>query len=70
MSQDILNALISRHGFDKIKEIAVDKLRNTKQRVIFKIEANFYLSIFIIKVCEIYLLYKFIKRHSQFTCQM
>ena len=59
MSQDFLNALIRRHGFEKMKEIAVDKLRNTKQRIIFKIEANFHLSIFIIKVCEIYLLYTF-----------
>ena len=52
MSQDFLNALIRRHGFDKIKETAVDKLRNTKQRIIFKIEANFHVSIFIIKVLK------------------
>ena len=70
MYQDFLNALIKRHGFDKIKETAVDKLRNTKQRIIFKIEANFHLRIFIVKVGEIYLLYTFKKRHSQFTSQM
>ena len=38
MSQDFLNVLISiRHGsnsFDKINRTAVDKLRNTKQRII------------------------------------
>ena len=61
MSQDFLNTLIRRHGFDQIKETAVNKLRNTKQRIIFKIEANFHLSIFIIKVDEIYLLYTFKK---------
>ena len=61
MSQDFLNALITRHGFDKIKETAGDKLRNTKPRIIFKIEVNFNLSIFIIRVCEIYLLYTFKK---------
>ena len=62
MSQDFLNALITRHGFDKIKETAGDKLRNTKPRIIFKIEVNFNLSIFIIRVCEIYLLYTFKKK--------
>ena len=62
MSQDFLNALIRRHGFHKIKETAVDKLRNTKQRIIFKTEVNFHLSIFLIKVCEIYLLYTFKKK--------
>ena len=35
MSQDFLNALIRiRHGFEKDKETAVDKLRHTKQRII------------------------------------
>ena len=62
MSQDFLNALMRRHGFHKIKETAVDKLRNTKQRIIFKIEVNFLLRIFSIKVCEIYLLYTFKKK--------
>ena len=62
MSQDFLNALITRHGFDKIKETAGDKLRNTKPRIIFKIEVNFNLSIFIIRVCEICLLYTFKKK--------
>ena len=45
---------------DKIKETAVDKLRNTKQRII-KIEANIHLSIFITEVCEIHLPYTFKK---------
>ena len=35
----------------------------------FNIEANFHLSIFIIKVCEIYLLYTFKIRHSEVTSQ-
>ena len=65
MSQDFLNALITRHGFDKIKETAGDKLRNTKPRIIFKIEVNFNLSIFIIRVCEIYLLYTLKKKDIQ-----
>ena len=34
MPQDFLNALIRRHGFDKIKETAAEKLRNTRQRII------------------------------------
>ena len=57
MSQEFLNALIRiRHdsnSSDKIKGTAVDAWRNTKQRS-FKIEANFHLITFIIKVCEIY----------------
>ena len=37
----------------------------------FKIETNFHLGIFLIKVCEIYLLYIYNqKRHSWLTCQM
>ena len=34
MLEDFSNALIREHGLDKIKETAVDKLRNTKQRII------------------------------------
>ena len=33
MSQDLLNALIRKHGFDKIKETTVNKLRNIKDHL-------------------------------------
>ena len=58
MYQDFFNVLTSiRHdsnSFDKINNIAVDKLR-IQNKGSFKIEANFHLSIFIIKGSEIYL---------------
>ena len=61
ISQDFLNVLIRiRHdsnSFNKIKGTALDKWRIQSKKGSFKIETNFHLGIFLIKVCEIYLLY-------------
>ena len=74
MLHDFLNALIRI-----LEDMILTALTKSKEQQLtkgeiqskgsFKIEANFHLTKFIIKVCEAFLLYTFILRHSKLICQ-